>query len=208
MTIGMVADDREQSRTIVNAVIAAVKNKIVEEERMHDLSRKLILEKKLRDYKQAQLDKQRQLYDLSQQIGSSDAQAAKIRYRMAVDSFRGLTQSRMDVRKQITDVTFKIELAKLVAKNSEKNTPANNDMQGLELRRELLTAQLKETTAELDAQTESVQKLERFNADADQLRSEIGQMQPVIRDMSNALTKLNIELEESPPRIEVIAPAR
>ena len=67
-------------------------------------------------------------------------------------------------------------------------------------------AQLKQTMAQIDAQAENVQKLERFNGEVDQLRAEIDQNQSVINEMANALARRRIELDVQ-PRVVIITSA-
>ena len=147
--------------------------------------------------------KQRQLYELNQQIGTGDAQTARIHYKVEVDTLEILMRSRTETQKKISDLTLKIELAKLSAKEPEKNNLPNANTKALELERNLLIAQLKQTISQIDTQAENIQKLEKFNGDADQLRAEIDQEQGVIRAMSDELTRKNVELG-APSRVVII----
>lgn len=207
MTIGMVTDDREQAKVIVDAVIAAFMRQVVRPEQGDRVERRDNLDKKLRSLKQQVLDRQRQLYELSQQIGTDDAQTAKIHYKVEVDSLETLMRSRTETQKRISDLTFKIKLAELAAKESDKNNPPTANTKALELERELLIAQLKQTISQIENQAENIQKLEKFNGDADQLRADIDQNQGVVREMSNDLARRNIQLDTA-SRVVVITPAR
>src|SRR5260221_3030823 len=68
MTIGMVADDRQQAKAIVDAVMTAFMRQVVQPELGDRVERRDNLEKKLHALKQQVLDKRRQLYELSQQL--------------------------------------------------------------------------------------------------------------------------------------------
>ena len=270
---------------VVNGVVEAFKKEIVDKERNDKLIRRDNLDRSLRKDKQAQLDRQRQLYELSQQIGTQDAQTARVKYKVEVDTLEGFMKQRSDVQSRISDLTFKIKLAELLMKNAEnnnvpeeeieaavskdpriqqavadmsnlqremrevekviknKNDPAavryrdainsvrqnieeiktedrqqvvdnikrngaasSTNMQGFQLERDLLVAQLKQTMVQIDTQAENVQKLEKFNGDADQLREEINQNQGMIKGMSDELARRNIEVE-APPRVKIEEPA-
>jgi hypothetical protein len=207
MTIGMVSDDREQAKAIVDAVMTAFMRQVVQPEQGDRVERRDNLDKKLRVLKQQMLDKRRQLYELSQQIGTSDAQTARVRYKIETDSLDTLMRSRTEAQKKISDLALKIELAKLSAKDAEKNNLPNANTKALELERDLLTSQLKATVAQIEAQAENIQKLEKFNGDADQLREEINQNQGVIRAMSDELTRRNVDVDAA-SRVVIITSAR
>jgi hypothetical protein len=207
MTIGMVADDHQQAKAIVDAVMTAFMRHVVQPDQGDRVERRDNLDKKLRVLKQQVLDKQRQFYELSQQIGTGDAQTAKVHYKVEVDTLKTFMRSRADIQEKISDLTFKIKLAELMAKEPEKNKLPSANTKALELERDLLIAQLKQTMAQIDAQAENIQKLEKFNGDADQLRAEIDQEQGMIRGMSDELTWKNVELGAT-SRVVIITSAR
>jgi hypothetical protein len=207
MTIGMVTDDRQQARVIVDVVIAAFMKEVVDPERTDRLIRRDNLDKKLRSLKQQVLDRRRQLYELSQQIGTDDAQTAKVHQKIEIDSLQTLMRSRTETQKKVSDLTFKIKLAELAAKESDKNNPPIANTKALELERDLLIAQLKQTISQIETQAENVQKLEKFNGDADQLRAEIDQNQSVVLKMSNDLARRDIQLDAA-SRVVIITSAR
>jgi capsular exopolysaccharide synthesis family protein len=265
---------------IVNALVNAYMSGVLDTERTDKLRRRDELDKKYRTYKQNVLDKERQLFELNQQIGTADAETAKIKYRIEVADLEGLMQSRAEAQKQIAELTMKIEMAKQMYADAQKGDvsdaqieeliardpqilQANNDlallhrqerelskvvknsarspemvrirdtissveqsieefrtadrqrliesirrngaegganMKALELERQLYVDQFKHSTQDVATQAENVQKLEKFNGDADQLRTDITQLQTVVNEMSNTLTQWNIELD-APPRV-------
>ena len=89
------------------------------------------------------------------------------------------------------------KLIESVQRVADQDTAA---MKSLELQRTLYCEQFKRATQDVAMQAENIQKLERFNGDADQLRTDIKQLQAVVNEMSNTLTKWNIELD-APPRV-------
>ncbi len=207
MTIGMVADDRQQAKTVVDAVMTAFMRQVVQPELGDRVERRDNLDKKLSALKQQVLDKRRQLYELSQQLGTGDAQTAKVHYNIEVDSLKTFMRSRTEIQKKISDLALKIKLAELAAKQSDKDNLPSANTKALELERDLLIAQLKQTISQIDAQAENIQKLEKFNGDADQLREEIQQSGGVLNEMADASQRRNIELDAQ-SRVVIITSAR
>ncbi len=281
MVVSMRADEPDGVPEIVNAVVDAFIKEVVDKERTNKLVRRDTLDRKSRSYKTQVLEKQRQLFDLNQQIGTTDARAAHARWQMELDNLNMFMQRRTKLQNDIAEITFKIEKAKLLRDNADKmsvpeeqleqiisqspqiqdsmkdlsalrreqrevertvrrkDDPAvqrireainsveqnvqdlrnaarvqlieqikNNadsggsTMKAMELERTLLAGELQTTIGNAEAQADNVQKLERFNGDADQLRTEIDQLNTVNKDLNATLTNWNIELEAG-PRIEV-----
>jgi capsular polysaccharide biosynthesis protein len=125
--IAMRSDDEKGIKEIVDAVLAAFKSKIIDDE--HD--RKQLdydnLERKFKAYENYVLEKERQLYNLSQQIGTADAPSAKVQYRMQTDELDTLLRLRADIQKRISDVRFKCSLAKVLEDLENKNGPSAAD---------------------------------------------------------------------------------
>jgi polysaccharide biosynthesis transport protein len=285
MKISLRYEDPNGVSDLVNAVVTAFIKEVVVKERDDKLDRKVALERKLGDQKKLGLEKQRQLYELTQQIGTQDAQTAKVKYKMAVETLETLMRQRSDYQKLITELTFKKKMSELLMKNAENNnvpeedieaaiskdsrvqqamvdlsnlqrelrdvekviknktdpaavrvrdainsvrqnleeiktedrqqvidqirrngTASSTNMQGLQLELDLLIAQYSQTASQIETQAENVQKLEKFNGDAEDLRAEIEQIQGIIREMSNDLSRRNIDLG-SPPRVAVLEQA-
>jgi capsular exopolysaccharide synthesis family protein len=90
-------------------------------------------------------------------------------------------------------------------KNTDRQTVIENirrgadeggmQMKTLEMQAKFYNERLKNMIAAVDQQADAVQRLEKFNGDADQLRAEIEQLNTVIRDMGTTLTHWNIELD-------------
>ena len=116
--VGLRYEDPHGLPDIVNAVVNAYMSGVVDSERTDKLRRRDELDKKVRAYKQNVLDKERQLFELNQQIGTTDAETAKIKYRIEVADLEGLMQSRAEAQKQIAELTMKIEMAKQMKKDA------------------------------------------------------------------------------------------
>src|SRR6202012_339937 len=79
---------------IVNEDVNAYMSTIVDKERTEKLARRDELDRKYRNYKSDIMEKERSLYNLTQQIGTSDAETARIRYRVEVADLEALMQTR------------------------------------------------------------------------------------------------------------------
>ena len=111
----------------------------------------------------------------------SDPSIVRIR-----EAISGLEQSMEEMRN-----TDRQRLIESIKRDSETG---GSNMKALELQRDFYKAQFEQSTQDIARQAESVQKLEKFNGDADQLRIEIGQLQNVVNQMGDTLTQWNIEL--------------
>jgi capsular polysaccharide biosynthesis protein len=121
MQVSLRYEDPNGVSDIVNAVVTAFVKEVVVRERDDKLIRRDNLDKKLRSYKQQVLDKQRQLFELSQQIGTADAPTTRVRYKLEVDTLETFMRQRSETQTKIADLTFKIKLAELLTKNAENN---------------------------------------------------------------------------------------
>jgi len=117
-------------------------------------------------------------------LSEQNREKAKLRIRNAIAS---VEQSMEEFRN-----TDRQKLIDAIKRESEQ---AGANIKALELQRDLYMKRLDATTQDIARQAESVQKLEKFNGDADQLRIEIAQLQNVVNEMGNTLTKWNIELD-------------
>jgi hypothetical protein len=130
MTVEIRATDRQQASTILNAVVAGLMSDFVDgRERTDRLTRVDTLEKKFIAKKQQVIDKERQLYNLSQQIGFGDAQTAKVKYKMEVDALDTLMRSRTDIQRRLTDLDLKLSLAKVTKAIAEKETVPEEEIE-------------------------------------------------------------------------------
>ncbi len=277
LPVALRADESEGIPEIVNGVVSAYLREVVDKERTDKLVRRDNLDKKFRAYKTQVLEKQRALYELNQQIGTTDAQTARVRYRMEAQTLESLMQQRTELQKSISDISMKIEIAKLLVDQADKSQVSEEDieqavsrdpqiqqamgeivnlrreqheiervvkrkddpslirikdaisgleqniqemrnadrlqvvdrirqngnpegaqMQTMVLQQKYYIAQYQKMLEAVDAQADAVQKLEKFNGDADQLRAEIDQLNGVIRDMGSTLAHWNIELDAEP----------
>jgi hypothetical protein len=354
LEIGMIGSDPHQASVIVDALANALQREVVDRERTDKLEQRDKLHKTFRDYQAQVMNKERQLFDLNQQVGTTDDESVKTRRRIEVADLEGLMQSRAEAQKAIAELTMKIgmqnalapsaregqvsdaQVNEAVAKDpeimqamndlnalrreergikrgepagqpsrlqplaaeadraaiqaelqiarckhklegladsspeykaikseidlaevdrkfwSEKSASlakedhenamtrireeiasaeksvaelrnasrqrliesikrdfdrANPDMKALELRKQPYVKQIDLTTKAILAKSESAQKLEQFNGDANQLRIEIAQLQRLVNEMGNTLTQYNIELGAA-PRVTLVERAR
>jgi succinoglycan biosynthesis transport protein ExoP len=277
LPISIRADDPDGLPEIVNSVVTAFLKEVVDKERSDKLVRRDNLDRKFRAYKTQVLEKERQLYELQQQIGTTDAQTARVRYRMEVETLESMMRQRTDLMKSISDISMTMEMAKMKKDLAEKSEVPEDDieaavsrdpniqqmmserarlmseqreiertvkrkddpslvriregiatldtniqevrnadrqqvidnirrgadqdgsqMKTLALQQKYYIDQYQKMLGAVETQADNVQKLEKFNGDADQLRAEIEQLNTVIRDMGSTLTHWNIELDAEP----------
>lgn len=280
ISISLAVGDRNQGKKILDALLAAFNEEVIDRERSDRLARKLLLDKKYRDYKQAALERRRQLFDLSQQIGTPDASGAKARNRIEMDVLDNLVRSKSEIEKRISEIDLRIALSKRSAADGEQVSPeaeveaaiakdpqiqqatteladlerdqraaekvvknasdpalvrirnsvnaahqriealkaadrqqvldglkrrgesTGSGVASLELERKLLNEQLIQATKNIEAQRGVIVRLDRFNGDVDELRQEIEQLDAFLKQMSDMLTRMNIELD-APSRVRV-----
>jgi hypothetical protein len=123
--------DHDQSKTIVDALVSAFQREVIDRERTERLARCDMVEKKLNSLKSQVLDKERQLYNLSQQIGTADGQTAKVQYKMQVDALDTLMRSRTDIQRQVSDLDLKFALAKFLKDASDKNSVPEDEIESV-----------------------------------------------------------------------------
>jgi capsular exopolysaccharide synthesis family protein len=115
-------------------------------------------------------------------------------------------------RDAINSVQKTIEELKNEVRQNVVNTLRRNNsstgvaVQNMKVEKELLVNRLKEINAEMDTQAENIQKLVKFNGDADQLRSEIDHTKMTMATLMNELTLRNVELGAD-SRVQIAARA-
>jgi hypothetical protein len=208
MTISVALGDHDQSKTIVDALVSAFQREVIERERTEKLTRCDNLEKKVNSLKAQVLDKERQLYNLSQQAGTRDAASSKAQYRMQADTLETLLKSRMDIQKQISDLDLKLALAKCLKDVSDKSSvpeeeieaAVSKDPQIQQMYVEL--AQLmreKKTKEESDDKTDSVRdQIAELKQTIDEAKSTArqGVMNQLLREREKSNGAMQMQLVE------------
>ena len=185
MTVEMRGADRKQEAAIVNAVVESLQANFIDRERSDGLSRLDVLEKKLNSYKQQVIDKERQLYNLSQQIGTADAQTAKVKYKMEVDALDTLMRSRTDIQRKITDLELKLSLAKVTKDIAEKETISEEEIEAAISK----DPQIQRMVAELQQLQREKRSKDAFEDKADPLQDQIAKLKQSIDDAKSAARK-------------------
>ena len=120
VTVSLRNDDPQGLPEVVNAVVDTYNQEIVAKAGPTSWCAAINLDKKFRAYKSNVLEKERQLYELNQQIGTTDAETAKVRMRIEVADLEGLMQSRAEAQRQIGELSMKIALLKAMLAGAEK----------------------------------------------------------------------------------------
>jgi hypothetical protein len=103
MRVAMRSDDPKGLKEIVDAVLSAFSTEAIDRARSEKLNDYDNLEKKFKMYDAQVLEKQRQLYTLSTQIGTADAETFKVQYKMQVDALDTLLRLRSDTQRQLNN---------------------------------------------------------------------------------------------------------
>jgi hypothetical protein len=129
--IALRSDNETGIKEIVDGVLAAFKSRIIDDEHDKKQSDYDNLERKFKAYESNVLEKERQLYNLSQQIGTADAPSAKVQFRMQTDELDTLLRLRTDIQRRMSDIRFKYSLATVLKDlEKEKGPPeADGDIQ-------------------------------------------------------------------------------
>jgi polysaccharide biosynthesis transport protein len=114
------------------------------------------------------------------------------------DAIRVVQQSMEEMRNT--------DRQKLIDSIKRDNDQGGSSMKSLEVQQSLYQEQFDNTAKQIADKAESVQKLEKFNGDADQLRTEISQLQTIVNEMGNTLTQWAVELD-APERVTIREPA-
>ncbi len=125
--VALRSEDPQGLKEIVDAVLAAFTSEVIDRARTEKLNETDGLEKKFNSLKAQVLDKERQLYNLSQQIGTTDSRPANVQHRMQADALDTLLRLRTDIQRKISDLDFRLALTKSLKDLEEKTSgPATN----------------------------------------------------------------------------------
>ncbi len=200
--IGVLDIDQSQATVIAKALAAAFQHEIIDKERTDRLDRRDRLDKKFRAYKSNILEKQRQLFELEQQVGPKVDHKAELTNRLhrleqaAADADRAELQAEL----QIARGKHKLEE---VAESSPEFKAIKSEIDLAEVDRKFWNAKAETLTVQANEIVNQMVPEQRFTGDEDQLRIEIGQLQNVVNEMGNTLTQWNIELDSAPRVMEI-----
>ena len=120
--------------------------------------------------------------------------------------------SYIAIQDQIASLQQMVEEAKSTSRQQVKDQLMRNGegssamVQQHEVERNLLDAQYRLITDQINTQAKLVQDLDKFSGEADQLRNEIDRLKGIVREMGTTLTKRKIELDAA-PRVSIIQQA-
>lgn len=191
--IGMIDGDQQQASAIVNAVANAYMHEAVEKERTDKLIQRDQLDKKFRAYKSNVLEKQRQLFEL-EQMDTAPAAVAKLQRQIAdlEHLAREAGSAEMQAELQIARNKHKLEG---MDSSSPEYKAIKSEIGLAEVDRKFWSGKSATLSEQIDGVAGQIASNKKFSGDADQLRIEIAQLQKVINEMGDALTKWNVELD-------------
>jgi hypothetical protein len=202
MEIGVLDPDQTQATVIAKALAYAFQHEIVDKERSDNLQRRDLLDKKFRAYKSNVLEKQRQLFELEQLLGPKDDHKAEFANRMHRLEQAAAEADRAELQAELQIARGKHKLEGM-AETSPEYKAIKVEIDLAEVDRKFWGGKAENLTAQINENAKQMAPEQRFNGDADQLRIEIGQLQNVVNEMGNTLTKWNIELDAAPRVMEV-----
>jgi capsular exopolysaccharide synthesis family protein len=198
MRVAIRNEDPKGLDLIVSAVVEAFMKETVGKERTDKLAKYDDLDKKFRAYKQEVLDKQRQLYELNksiESIGTNDAESAKVKYKMELNTLDSFMQTRSDIQKQIFDISLKADMAALMKKNAENNNIPETDIEAA-VSRDPRIQQASNELAELTRAQHEVERSVTHKTDpaAVRIRDQIAGVRQTMDEIKNEDRQQVIEL--------------
>ena len=206
VTISMKADDRQQTAEIVNSVVVAFLKEVVDTQRTDKLIRRDNLDKKFRAYKMQLLEKERQKYELDQQL-LTPRRSAIVQIQRQIADVQQLT---LEARRAAIQAELKTVLANKRAESkaaaAAEIKSARDEIDSAHTEQEFWETKVAKLATEAAKLDDELERTQKFTGDVDQLQSEIDQLKTVIRDMGEALTRCNIELDAE-PRVRLLETA-
>ena len=200
--IGVLDHDQTQATVIAKALANAFQHEIIDKERTDRLERRDRLDKKFRTYKNNVMEKQRQLFQLEQLLGPNDDHKAEFANRLHRVEQAATEAGRAELQAELQIARGKHKLEGL-AESSQEFKAVKAEIDLAEVDRKFWNAKAETLTAQINENAKQMVPQQRFTGDADQLRIEIGQLQNIVNEMGNTLTKWNIELDAEPRVMEI-----
>ncbi len=184
MSISVALGDHDQSKMIVDALVSAFQREVIDRERTERLTRCDMLEKKLNNLKSQVLDKERQLYNLTD--GSA---TAKVQHKMQADALDTLLKSRSEIQKQISDLEFKLSVFKVKKDLAEKNSVPEEEIEATISK----DAQIQQMMSELAKLNREKKKKDASEDKINQIQDEIAELKQSIDEAKSAARKQIID---------------
>ena len=178
-----------ESRTlseIANAVVDAYMREIVDKETYSKRQRRNNLETQVNNLNQTQLKKMHDLDELSHQIGTNDSELARTKKRIAQEQLETLMRSKGETEGKIADLDLKINLAAVIMKNVENNSPPDDDVDDYASKDPRIQQANNEISQEQHQLTELQKVMKNPNApEIVRVRDSINSVQRTIEELKN-----------------------
>ena len=204
--IGLPDDADHDVNKIVDAVVNAFMDEVVNKERTEKLIRRDQLEKRLDVYKALLAAKRNTLHEMSSQIeGPSKSQDLITQANLSISKAKWNKATE-----QATAAELELAHAKAYLSNLQAIDPSNEaaekavDSANIDV--EFWTKEVSSAKAEIAALAVELRKADTFNSDLDQLSDEVRQLRNVTNDMDESLIEMNFNLD-APPRVEKLGDA-
>ncbi len=114
---------------IVNALVNAYMDEVVNKERTEKLARRDSLDKKLQQYRNDLSTKRTSYHDLSNQMQAPDAASAKTQYLIQNGELQAAIQARWEAKRQFDEVVMEIEMTQATAAGAQAGMLSEQDVQ-------------------------------------------------------------------------------
>jgi hypothetical protein len=200
--VGLPDDANHDTHIIVNAVVNAFLDKVVNKERSEKLIRRDLVEKKLDMYKAVLSAKRTAMHELAEQSKSQN---------LITEANRSISKAKWNkATEQAMAAEFELTHAKANLSHLQTKDPsyeaAKKSFESATIDVEFWTKEVSSAKAEIAALAVGLGKGGSSSSDQDQLSDEVRQLQNVTNTMGEMLTEWNIELD-APARVEKLGDA-
>jgi len=178
--------DPKSLSDIVNAVITAYAHEVIDKEDSDKRSRRQNLETQVNSLNQKQLEKKRQLDELSRQFGTSDSEFVRQKKRIEQDKLEALMRSRTDTEGKISDLELRIKMVDVLMQNLDRNNPPDEDVEDYASKDPRIQQAVNEVSTYQHQLTELQKVMKSPNApEIVRMRDAINSVQRTIEEMKN-----------------------
>jgi hypothetical protein len=193
MTISTWAVDTTQSAQIVNAVVTALMKEVVDKDRSDKLIMRDNLDRKFRAYQTQLLEREKGLSE----IRDSQAPAAELQRQIADLQRLSLEARRAQIQAELT-LARASKLAEGLAAGAPELKAAHSEVESARVDRDFWENKAEKLSGQISKLEEQLAAKVKFNGDAERLQDAIETQRQIIKEMSLALMRMNINLDAEP----------
>ncbi len=205
VNVEMAADDPEQAKKIVNAVVGAFEREFIERDRSERLNSLDNLERKLKTFQAQLFDKRRQLFAVEQQVRNPQNNDAN-RIQRQIENIERLAG-------ECVHAAMQAELQIARGEHKTKGLAESPELKSVKTEIELAEVDRDFWKQKAEVLTDQIGKLEdqrmagrKFTGEVDQLRNEIELLQRTLENMQTTFTRMKVDLD-APFRVTILQAA-